>query len=113
VEDRRVAVVTGASSGTGGAAARQLAAAGYLGSFNRQVLAWRVFGKENVEDAADHVAVTLQGWGYHPSKGAARQFRTVLIQAMLVNRSPLLEDMTSEALERRSSSEIEFLRVTG
>ncbi len=29
MEDRRVAVVTGASSGTGGAAARQLAAAGY------------------------------------------------------------------------------------
>jgi NAD(P)-dependent dehydrogenase (short-subunit alcohol dehydrogenase family) len=29
VEERRVAVVTGASPGTGGAAARQLAAAGY------------------------------------------------------------------------------------
>jgi integrase len=71
-----------------------------LGSFNRQALAWRVFGKEIVEDAADQVAATLQGWGYHPSKGAARQFRTVLIQAMLVNRSPLLEDMTSEALAR-------------
>ena len=71
-----------------------------LGSFNRQALAWRVFGKEVVEEAADRVAATLQGWGYHPSKGAARQFRTVLIQSMLVNRSPLLEDMTSEALAR-------------
>jgi integrase len=71
-----------------------------MGSFNRRALAWRVFGKEVVEDAAAQVADTLQGWGYHPSEGAAGQFRTVLIQAMLINRSPLLEDMTSEALAR-------------
>jgi len=71
-----------------------------LGSFNRQALAWRIFGKEVVEDAAAQVTATLQGWGYHPSDRAALGFRTVLIQSMLVNRSPLLEDMTSEALAR-------------
>jgi hypothetical protein len=73
---------------------------GRLGSFNRQALAWRVFGKDLVEDAAARVTATLQGWGYHPSDRAALGFRTVLIQSMLVNRSPLLEDMTSEALAR-------------
>ncbi|MBO3752122.1 hypothetical protein J5X84_39175 [Streptosporangiaceae bacterium NEAU-GS5] len=69
-----------------------------LGNFNRRSLAWRVFGKDIVEDAVDRVAGTLQGWGYHPSGGSFGQFRTVLIQARLVNRSPLLQDLTSEAL---------------
>ncbi|GAA0838319.1 hypothetical protein ACFQVD_08775 [Streptosporangium amethystogenes subsp. fukuiense] len=71
-----------------------------IGNFNRRSLAWRIFGKNVVEDSVDQVAGTLQGWGYHPTAGAVGQFRTVLIQAMLVNRSPLLQDMTSEALER-------------
>ena len=71
-----------------------------LGGFNRRSLAWRVFGKDLVEDAVDQVTGTLQGWGYHPSAGAAGSFRTVLIQAMLINRSPLLQDLTSEALAR-------------
>jgi hypothetical protein len=69
-----------------------------LGAFNRQALAWRIFGKDLVEDAVTQVTATLRGWGYHPSGGSALGFRTVLIQSMLVNRSPLLEDMTSEAL---------------
>ncbi|MGI5290513.1 tyrosine-type recombinase/integrase [Nonomuraea polychroma] len=69
-----------------------------LGNFNRRGLAWRVFGKDTVEDAVEQVAGTLQGWGYHPSAGAFGQFRTVVIQSMLVNRSPLLQDLTSEAL---------------
>ena len=46
MEDRRVAVVTGASSGTGGAAARQLAAAGY-----------RVFGASRTAPARDGSAI--------------------------------------------------------
>ena len=53
-----------------------------------------------MEDPAAQVTATLQGWGYHPSDRAALGFRTVLIQSMLLNRSPLLEDMTSEALAR-------------
>jgi hypothetical protein len=69
-----------------------------IGHFNRRSLAWRVFGKAVVEDAVDQVTGILQGWGYHPTEGAVGQFRTVLIQAMLINRSPLLEDLTSEAL---------------
>ena len=42
-----------------------------LGAFNRQSLAWRIFGKDLVEDAAAQVTATLQGWGYHPADGAA------------------------------------------
>jgi hypothetical protein len=45
-----------------------------LGSFNRQALAWRVFGKDLVEDPAAQVTATLQGWGYHPSARAALGF---------------------------------------
>ena len=48
MEDRRVAVVNGASPGTGGAAARQLAAAGY-----------RVFGASRT--APDHGPPDLSG----------------------------------------------------
>jgi NAD(P)-dependent dehydrogenase (short-subunit alcohol dehydrogenase family) len=46
VDDRRVAVVTGASPGTGGGAARQLAAAGY-----------RVFGASRTAPARDGSAI--------------------------------------------------------
>ncbi len=71
-----------------------------IGAFNRRSLAWRVFGRQPVEDAVEAVAGVLHGWGYHPTKAAADQFRTVLVQMMLLNRSPLLEDMTSEAVAR-------------
>jgi len=71
-----------------------------IGAFNRRALAWRIFGQEPVEHTIAQVARTLQGWGYHPSEGAAGQFRTVLVQAMLLNRSPLLDDLTTEALLR-------------
>ncbi|MFJ9845892.1 tyrosine-type recombinase/integrase [Kitasatospora sp. NPDC101155] len=71
-----------------------------IGGFIRRSLAWRVFGQEPVEEAIAQVAATLQGWGYHPSNGAFGQFRTVLVQIMLINRSPLLQDMTTDALER-------------
>ncbi|MEW2490849.1 tyrosine-type recombinase/integrase [Streptomyces sp. NPDC048411] len=71
-----------------------------IGGFVRRSLAWRVFGQEPVEETIAQVAATLQGWGYHPSNGAFGQFRTVLVQIMLINRSPLLNDMTTDALER-------------
>ncbi|MFI6729852.1 hypothetical protein [Streptomyces atratus] len=71
-----------------------------IGGFIRRSLAWRVFGQEPAEETIAQVAATLQGWGYHPSNGAFGQFRTVLVQIMLINRSPLLQDMTTEALER-------------
>jgi hypothetical protein len=71
-----------------------------IGKFTRRSLAWRVFGQEPVEDTIAQVAGTLQGWGYHPSNGAFGQFRTVLVQIMLLNRSPLLQDMTTDALLR-------------
>ena len=71
-----------------------------IGGFIRRSLAWRVFGQEPVEETISQVASTLQGWGYHPSNGAFGQFRTVLVQIMLINRSPLLQDMTTDALEQ-------------
>jgi integrase len=75
-----------------------------IGGFIRRSLAWRVFGQEPVEDTITQVATTLQGWGYHPSDGAFGQFRTVLVQIMLLNRSPLLRDMTTDALLRARAS---------
>ncbi|WP_326742678.1 hypothetical protein [Streptomyces sp. NBC_01768] len=75
-----------------------------IGGFIRRSLAWRVFGQEPVEETIAQVAATLQGWGYHPSNGAFGQFRTVLVQIMLINRSPLLQDMTTDALQRARES---------
>ncbi|MFF3159216.1 tyrosine-type recombinase/integrase [Streptomyces sp. NPDC057910] len=75
-----------------------------IGGFVRRSLAWRVFGQESVEETTEQVAATLQGWGYHPSNGAFGQFRTVLVQIMLLNRSPLLQDMTTDAMLRARES---------
>ena len=70
-----------------------------LGSFNRLALAERVFGREAIGAALAAVYSTLEGWGYRQTSNDDR-LRAVFVQALLVNRSTRLEDLTSEALER-------------
>jgi integrase len=70
-----------------------------LGPFNRLALAERIFGREAIGGALGAVYSRLEGWGYRQA-GADERLRTVLVQALLVNRSARLEDLTTEALER-------------
>lgn len=70
-----------------------------LGAFNRVALAERVFGRDAIAAAFGAVASTLDGWGYRAA-GMDQQLRTVVVQALLINRSARLEDLTTEALRR-------------
>ena len=70
-----------------------------LGPFKRLSVAWRVFGKTPVDDSIGQVKDILAGWGYRID-GGDRRLATVLGQAFLLNRSPLLEDLTTGAFDR-------------
>jgi integrase len=69
-----------------------------FGEFDRIGLAKKVFGEAAVEAADTRVAETLTNWGFSATLNDTRQ-RTALCDALLVNGSPLLEDLTTEALE--------------
>jgi hypothetical protein len=66
-----------------------------FGRFRRVPLARRVFGAELVEDAVDRLCSVLAGWGYSRERG---RFASVIVQALLLNRSPLLQELSAEAL---------------
>ncbi|GLY08657.1 hypothetical protein Acsp01_90360 [Actinoplanes sp. NBRC 101535] len=71
-----------------------------LGRFQRLPLAWRVFGKDSVDDAQQQVAHVLRGWGYQIEDDVDSRISPVLCQALLLNRSPMLHDLTTEAFHR-------------
>ena len=72
-----------------------------VGRFHRRSLAWRVFGKEPVEDAIGQIRDVLAGWGYH--RRCERDLMALVCQVLLLNRSPLLEDLSFEVLTRLRS----------
>ena len=69
-----------------------------VGRFHRQSLAWRVFGKDPVDDAIGQIRDVLAGWGYH--RRCERDLTAVVCHVLLLNRSPLLEDLSAEVLTR-------------
>jgi integrase len=66
-----------------------------IGRFYRQSLAWRAFGRELVDDAVRQIRDVLAGWGYR-CRGPV--LAAVICQMLLLNRSPMLEDLTAEVL---------------
>jgi integrase len=74
----------------------------HLGMFNRLHLAQLVFGPAPVEAAMAQVAEVTQGWGYRSQTREDGRYRLpgVLAQALLINRSSRLEDLSTEALAR-------------
>jgi integrase len=68
-----------------------------LGRFGRLALARRVFGSEQVDDAVGQACKVLADWGYQRDTG---RLTAVICQLLLLNRSPLLEDLSTEALAR-------------
>ncbi len=71
-----------------------------LGTFNRLHLAQLVFGDTAVQAAMRLATQTLDGWGYRGALNHQHRLRGGLSQALLINRSPLLEDLDTAAFAR-------------
>lgn len=67
-----------------------------LGSFSRTSLAARVFGSDVLEDVRTRVARRLERWGYVVD----HELMSVLCEALLLNESPRLEDLTADLLKK-------------
>lgn len=74
----------------------------HVGNFDRLHLAKLIFGDEPVTTAMRTVADLAQGWGYRSQTDADGRYRLpgVLAQVLLINRSPRLADLTTEAFGR-------------
>ncbi len=68
----------------------------FLGSFKRMQLARKVFGSAAVESSIVTVKDVLSGWGYLSTKIAPLE--ATLCEALLLNRSPYLHDLSAEKL---------------
>ncbi|XVQ11122.1 hypothetical protein ACQP1W_00660 [Spirillospora sp. CA-255316] len=71
----------------------------HLGNFNRLHLAHLVFGPGPVTAARTEASTVLERWGYRSMVRSNGRYRLVgvLAQALLLNRSPHLQDLTTEA----------------
>ena len=68
-----------------------------IGRFHRESLAWRIFGRELVDDGVRQILDVLAGWGYQRHEP---ELTAAICQLLLLNRSPLLEDLSEETLAR-------------
>jgi hypothetical protein len=66
------------------------------GRCHRRSLAWRVSGKEPVEDAIGPIRDVLAGWGCH--RRGERDLTALACQVLLLSRSPWPEDLSVEVL---------------
>jgi integrase len=68
-----------------------------LGTFNRLHLACLIFGEHAVEESLRQASELLDRWGYRDSTGVKHRLRGVFSQALLLNRSPRLDDLDTAA----------------
>jgi integrase len=68
-----------------------------LGNVGRAAVARKVFGSARVDDAVGQVTSVLHGWG-HRSPQVTVRTESLVCHALLLNRSPLLEDLSAEVL---------------
>ena len=71
-----------------------------LGTFNRWHLAGLVFSADTVEHSLRVAGSVLQRWGYRSVLSGKHRLRGVFSQALLINRSPRLEDLDTAAFDR-------------
>jgi integrase len=71
-----------------------------LGSFQRLVLCWRIFGRERVNAEIARLREVLAGWGYQLGRDDDTLLPLTIAQLMLANRSPHLEDLNTELFDR-------------
>jgi integrase len=66
-----------------------------LGTFNRLHLACLIFGEPAVEESLQRAGEVLDLWGYRDSLGSRHRMRGVFSQALLLNRSPRLDNLST------------------
>ena len=71
-----------------------------LGGFSRLTLAWRVFGRDRIDSEIGRIRSVLAGWGYRLGRDDDQLLPMVACQMLLLNRSPHLEDLSTELFER-------------
>ncbi len=71
----------------------------HLGMFNRLHLACLIFGSPAVNEAMCCAEEVLDRWGYHISTSTRSRMRGVFSQALLLNGSPRLEELTTTAFD--------------
>jgi hypothetical protein len=71
-----------------------------LGSFQRLVLCWRIFGRDRVDGELDQLRQVLGGWGYQLGRPDDPLLPLTVAQLMLANGSPHLQDMTTSLFDR-------------
>jgi integrase len=69
-----------------------------LGNLGRAAVARKVFGQALVDHAVDQVTSVLHGWGQRSPQVTART-ASLVCHAILLNRSPRLEDLSAEVLD--------------
>jgi hypothetical protein len=71
-----------------------------LGSFSRLTLAWRIFGRDRVDGEIRRIRSVLAGWGYRLGRDDDTLLPMVACQVFLLNRSPHVEELSTELFER-------------
>lgn len=69
-----------------------------LPSFSCLRLAWRVFSQEPVDTAVEQITGVLRGWGYCDGSGQLKRVRRAIVTMLLVNRSPYLDDLSTDSV---------------
>jgi hypothetical protein len=83
-----------------------------LGSFQRLTLSWRIFGRDRVIGEIARIRAVLVGWGYQLRREDDSLLPMVTCQLLLANRSPHLDDLSTELFDRfRSDRPIEGARL--
>lgn len=75
-----------------------------LGPFSRVVLARTLFGRSQLDRSIQRVQTVLRGWGYSVSDVTTHRLTTRLCEALVINKSPHLEDLTLKLLEEMRST---------
>jgi hypothetical protein len=71
-----------------------------IGPFDKHAVARRVFGKDQADEAMKRIADVLGRWGYRIGRAKDQRLPSALGLVLLLNRSPRLEDLTTEVFER-------------
>jgi hypothetical protein len=83
-----------------------------LGSFQRLTLCWRIFGRDRVTGEIARLRAVLARWGYQLGRDDDSLLPLVASQLFLFNRSPHLEDLSTDLLNRfRTERLIEGARL--
>jgi hypothetical protein len=71
-----------------------------LGSVQRLTLSWRIFGRDRVTGEIARVRAVLAEWGYRLGQQDDTLLPMVICQLFLLNRSPHLEDLSTDLFDR-------------